>query len=394
MTCNPNWPEIKAELMEGQTPQDRPDITARVFKLKKDQLINDLTHGGILGEVVAHMHVIEFQKRGLPHAHILLILADHDRLVTPALVNSVVTAELPPCPDEANDPDAKAQRQRLQEIVISNMIHGPCGEANQSSPCMENGKCTKKFPKEFVQQTIVDPDNCYATYQRRSPQNGGRQLRHPKTGTMIDNSWVVPYNPYLSLRYNCHINLECCASCKAAQYLFKYCTKGNDRAMVATEVQNQERNEIQEYQDLRSVGSSEAAWHLMNLPITDMKPAVKALRVHLKDQQQVVFDEGQEIEALETQRETELTAFFTYNKDALDNGADITELCKYVDMPEKHVYQDKEWRICKRGEPSIGRLHTVNPVAGDVFYLRMLLHNNHCIGKKSYIDMLKLPNGR
>ena len=44
MTCNPNWPEIKAELMEGQTPQDRPDITARVFKLKKDQLINDLTH--------------------------------------------------------------------------------------------------------------------------------------------------------------------------------------------------------------------------------------------------------------------------------------------------------------------------------------------------------------
>ena len=164
--------------------------------------------------------------------------------------------------------------------------------------------------------------------------------------------------------------------------------------MVATEVQNQERNEIQEYQDLRSVGSSEAAWHLMNLPITDMKPAVKALRVHLKDQQQVVFDEGQEIEALETQRETELTAFFTYNKDALDNGADITELCKYVDMPEKHVYQDKEWRIRKRGEPSIGRLHTVNPVAGDVFYLRMLLHNNHCIGKKSYIDMLKLPNGR
>ena len=26
------------------------------------------------------MYVIEFQKRGLPHAHILLILADHDRI--------------------------------------------------------------------------------------------------------------------------------------------------------------------------------------------------------------------------------------------------------------------------------------------------------------------------
>ena len=45
MTCNPHWPEIKAELMEGQTAQDRPDIVARVFKLKKDQLMRDLING-------------------------------------------------------------------------------------------------------------------------------------------------------------------------------------------------------------------------------------------------------------------------------------------------------------------------------------------------------------
>ena len=78
-------------LHEGQTPQDRPDIVARVFKLKKDQLIADLVHGGVLGDVVAYMYVIEFQKRGLPHAHILLILANHDRMLTSALVDSVVS---------------------------------------------------------------------------------------------------------------------------------------------------------------------------------------------------------------------------------------------------------------------------------------------------------------
>ena len=151
---------------------------------------------------------------------------------------------MPPNPDETDDPDAKSQRQNLQDIVLSNMIHGPCGVTNPNSPCMENGKCTKQFPKEFVKQTVVDPESCYATYQRRSPEDGGRQLKHPKTGIMIDNSWVVPHNPYLSLKYNCHINVECCASPKAAQYIFKYVTKGNDRAMVATEVQGQERNEI------------------------------------------------------------------------------------------------------------------------------------------------------
>ena len=33
-TTNPNWPEIKDNLLPGQDPQDRPDIVARVFRLK------------------------------------------------------------------------------------------------------------------------------------------------------------------------------------------------------------------------------------------------------------------------------------------------------------------------------------------------------------------------
>ena len=81
MTCNPHWPEIEDALKEGQNAQDRPDLVARVFKLKKDQLMQDLKAGHVFGKVVAHMHVIEFQKRGLPHAHILIILSDDDRVL-------------------------------------------------------------------------------------------------------------------------------------------------------------------------------------------------------------------------------------------------------------------------------------------------------------------------
>ena len=104
MTCNPNWPEIQGLLRKGQTAQDRPDIVARVFKQKKDQLMQDLKSGHILGNVVAHMQVIEFQKRGLPHAHILIILAEDDRVLTPDMVDSVVVAELPPDPENETDP--------------------------------------------------------------------------------------------------------------------------------------------------------------------------------------------------------------------------------------------------------------------------------------------------
>ena len=78
MTCNPKWSEITDHLLDGETAQDRPDIVARVFKLKKDQLMNDLRTGKLLGTVVAFMNVIEWQKRGLPHLHLLIIMADDD----------------------------------------------------------------------------------------------------------------------------------------------------------------------------------------------------------------------------------------------------------------------------------------------------------------------------
>ena len=393
MTCNPHWPEIESQLLPGQSAQDRPDVVATVFKLKSDQMKKDITHGKLLGEVVAYMDVNEFQKRGLPHKHLLVILLYEHRLGSPVLVDCCVVAELPPSPESVDNLEAKAELQRLETIVLTNMIHGPCGTEYPNSPCMENGKCSKGFPKEFVRATIVDPENHYATYQRRSPEDGGRTAKLPKSNIVVDNRWVIPYNPVLSLRYNCHINTECCASPKATKYLFKYVTKGNDRAMVATEVEGQARDEITEYQDLRSVGSNEAIWHLKNFPITDRFPAVMALRVHLKDQQQVIFDANLETEALENQRNTELTAYFEFNRNALENGTHMSELCKYVDMPKHHVYNKskKEWKHRKRGAPVIGQIHTVNPVAGEPFYLRMLLHNDHSIGKVSFDDMLKVP---
>ncbi len=43
---------------------------------------------------------------------------------------------------------------------------------------------------------------------------------------------MVPYNPYLSLLFNCHINVEVCTSVAAVKYLYKYVYKGHDRAQV------------------------------------------------------------------------------------------------------------------------------------------------------------------
>jgi len=38
-TCNPKWPEITRELLSNQTAVDRPDLTARVFHMKLQNLL-------------------------------------------------------------------------------------------------------------------------------------------------------------------------------------------------------------------------------------------------------------------------------------------------------------------------------------------------------------------
>ena len=100
MACNPLWPEIKNNFTEGQAAQDHSDLVAWVLKLRKDMLLEDLVRNAVFGQVLAHLWVVEFQKRGIPHIHIPLILADDDRQKTTEKVDSIVKAELPPSPTE------------------------------------------------------------------------------------------------------------------------------------------------------------------------------------------------------------------------------------------------------------------------------------------------------
>jgi hypothetical protein len=78
MTCNPKWEEIVSALKPDEITNDRPDLVTHVFVNKLQHLLDELLKKGIFGEVVADIHVIEWQKRGLPHAHILFIQhSDH-----------------------------------------------------------------------------------------------------------------------------------------------------------------------------------------------------------------------------------------------------------------------------------------------------------------------------
>ena len=121
MTCNPKWEEITNELLPGQTAQDRPDIVARVFYGKLEAMKDMLFKKQILGVVVAYVYVVEFQKRGLPHAHFLLIMESAYKLIVPEQYDRLISAELP---DKHKYPE-------LYAMVVKHIMHGPCGSLNQ-----------------------------------------------------------------------------------------------------------------------------------------------------------------------------------------------------------------------------------------------------------------------
>ena len=111
-------------------------------------------------------------------------------------------------------------------------------------------------------------------------------------------------------------------------------------------------------------------------------PAVVRLPIHLENEQQVYFHEDASLtEAMERRNITELTAFFNFNA-----CHPSTHVC-YINFPEKFIYEDQKWQLRKKGTHTIGRIYTVHPNKGEVFYLRMLLADtaiNFSAGKKQF----------
>ncbi|XP_076047623.1 uncharacterized protein LOC143029092 [Oratosquilla oratoria] len=281
-TMNPKWKELT---LYGDTINvcNRPDIVSRVFKLKVDQLMRELLTDKIFGEVSAHLYSIEWQKRGLPHVHILLWMK---RKVTENTVSSLISAEIP---DKKKHPE-------LYDIVTTNMIHGPCIGYDESSVCCngkknDRGTCQKDFPKQ-CRSTIKFGNNGYPLYRRRAVGEGGFSFVKKLKGqeVTIDNSWVVPYNPYLCLRFNSHINVECSNSIKAIAYVTKYVNKGCDRVLFTKTEGTEEINEIKNFTEARFVNSNEATWKIFRFPIHSSYPPVMNLDLHLKDENEVFFN--------------------------------------------------------------------------------------------------------
>ncbi|KAH7482044.1 ATP-dependent DNA helicase PIF1 [Phytophthora ramorum] len=382
-TCSPTWEEIVEALgSDQQNAQDRPDIVARVWQQKLQAQLKDLSEG-VLGRMEARIYVVEFQKRGLPHAHILIILAEEDKPRTRQIVDRMVSAELP---DREKFP-------QLFETIMTCMLHGPCGAANPSCACMKDGKCTKGYPKPFAEATRTNV-NGYPVYRRRRRAEGVLVWKGREYDNATINQWVVPYNPYLSQKYNCHINVEVCTDISAVKYLYKYVYKGSDKAVLTVEavhaggeLPRQEPNEILRFLTARYISPVEACIRLLDFLFQGKTHAVTQLTVHVEDAQTVFFRATEDPErVLGRGNHTMLTRFFELcASDELENQ--IAKTMLYQDIPKEFRWMGntKCWVRRKRYQAAIGRMVHVSPRDMERFYLRLLLC--HRRGPRSFEDL-------
>ncbi|KAL4606240.1 hypothetical protein ACB092_09G087600 [Castanea dentata] len=330
-TCNPKWSKITRclEFIEGQNVEDRPDIVTRVFKINLDELLHDLRHESHFGRVIAVVYTIEFQKRGLPHAHILLFLDPKDKCPSPADIDNIITAEIP---DQHEDPIAF-------EDVKQFMMHWPCGYANPRSPCMVNDKCTKHFPKKFYEETTIDEEG-FSIYRRR---NDGKTI--VKNGITLDNRYVVPYNVDLLVKYQSHLNVECIVV-----------------------------DETKAYLDCRYISACEACWRIFEFPIQFQNPPVERLNFHLENENPIIYPENANLDNILQRpgiKDTKFTEWMKTNE-AFEDARELT----YAEFPTKWVWHKnvRQWQQ-RKGRKCIGRIYNAHPSSPKNFKEIMTVKN-------------------
>ena len=330
-------------------------------------------------------------------------MEDECKQRTPEFIDRVISCEIPNI----------YENPILHQEITANNIHGPCGATNMQCPCMEgvgqDCHCTKGYLKAFRNNTIAG-DSSYPEYRCRSPENGGLihnlQMKN-NTQYNVDNKWVLPYNPFLSLKYSAHINVEIVNSVEAFKYLNKYITKGHDKVTFTVEgEEGQEQavhDEIKTFLHAWCISASEAYWRIYQFPLQSRKLPVEKLPCHLPGDQVVLYQEGHEAETIQSGEPiTKLTDFFELNKrDKLANGITYPDLPKYYTWSQTN----KQWQRCLQGHRdehkllmtnSLGSIPTISlsPHQSELYHLRMLLR--HKTGSTTYeqlrtIDDHKCP---
>ncbi|XP_035844154.1 uncharacterized protein LOC110932497 [Helianthus annuus] len=312
VTCNPNWPEIYRCLKDKQlNPQDRPDIIARLFKIKINHLIQDFKKHKFFGEIQAIIYTIEFQKRGLPHAHICLFLSAESKFPTAKEIDFVISAEIPD----------KEMDASLFVVPYNAMLLKKYQCHINVEWCNQTGSI--KYLFKYINK---GPDRVIASvYESTSTTN------------------VNPQNKEMT---------------------------NNENLSNETEV-----DEVKAYFDCRYISACEAAWRIFKFDIHYRHPSVEILPFHCEDGQAIVYDDNSnlcDVVSNPTVKKSMFTEWMKCNQtDAFARTLKYIEFPRYFVW----IRKTRKWVRRKKPFGAVGRIHYVPPSIGDCYFLRILLNH-------------------
>ena len=191
------------------------------------------------------IQVIEYQRRGLPHAHI--VVCYRSRPTTAVEVDAVISCEL------------SAKEGTTRTLVLRRMVHR-C--TNQCHPDGDTSKCKNGFPFTFQDETDFDRRG-YPHHRRRSC--GGHCPACTRGGDLCVNQLIVEYSPRLLQLWDGHLNVKFAGNVDLFEYLYKYMFKGPDFARYTVGQENSV-DEISDWLRGRYVCATEAAWRIFGPP--------------------------------------------------------------------------------------------------------------------------------
>lgn len=166
------------------------------------------------GQVMAHVSVLESQKRGLRMqiaSYLLKKSRSSNCRTQPASTNSFV--QFPPLEDG-----------ELCQIELNHAIHAPCEGISMDAIYLEEEVYRELLPNPFSDEMARNWASFYVTYnykvicKRKTPAFSGDSVqrtvfvRQGSLSKQLHKSSAVPYGTAIFRTLSCHINAELCIS--------------------------------------------------------------------------------------------------------------------------------------------------------------------------------------
>ncbi|XP_015947186.1 uncharacterized protein LOC107472150 [Arachis duranensis] len=219
---------------------------------------------------------------------------------------------------------------------------------------------TAEIPDENERPNLHGAFQNYMVHDPCDPRtDNGRIVK--KRECVLDNKFIVSYNPELLLKFGCHINVEYTCQTSSIKYLFKYVHKGNDR--VTTTLYNvgdpseatQVVDKIRNYYDFRYILACEAVWRLFGYEIQEKEVFVIRLSFHLEDKQLVVYGKKSNVNDIVERAISHKSMFLGWM--AANMSYPYARSLTYAEFPTKFVWKDDSSKWFSRKKSfTIGRL--------------------------------------